>query len=76
MVDPEDYFATGLLTSDPQNPLFQFNFIQAHSAHLRQWELFDRFRQAAHTCITPDQWDGPTLLFEPEVRWVRQKRNV
>jgi hypothetical protein len=45
VVDPDDYFTTGLLARAPENPLFEFNFIHLHRSHAESWWQFDEFRR-------------------------------
>lgn len=41
ILDPDDYFGTGLVTRDASSPLYELNFVHLHKGHVRSWERFD-----------------------------------
>ena len=41
--NPDDYLSLGYLTSDPLDPLYEFNYRQFHLAHVSLWRELDRF---------------------------------
>lgn len=74
ILDPDDYFGTGLLTSDRANPLFEFNFVLLHRSHAGQWNRLGEFRRRVEEVQASDAWKGPKLVFgagETDVmRWI------
>ena len=75
VLDPDDFFATGLLTREPENPLFEFNFVVLHRSHAETWSRFDEFRRRMEAAQAEGgQWRGPTLVFgtapSRALRWV------
>jgi hypothetical protein len=63
--DPDDYFGTGLLTSEADNPLFEFNYHQFHQKHLPRWRRYDDFRRVIRDFQNSAAWDGPRFAFTP-----------
>lgn len=49
ILDPDDYFGTGLLARDAADPLHEFNFVHLHRSHARDWDRFDEFRRRLDT---------------------------
>jgi hypothetical protein len=75
VLDPDDYFATGLLARAADNPLFEFNFLYFHRSHADSWPRFDEFRRLMEAAQAEGgQWRGPTLVFGTTpprtLRWV------
>lgn len=52
-----DYFNTGLLTSDEQNPLYPYNFITLHRKYIKDWELKGDLLQQLITFKENDRWN-------------------
>jgi endogenous inhibitor of DNA gyrase (YacG/DUF329 family) len=78
VLDPDDFFSTGLLTREPENPLFGFNFVVLHRSHAETWSRFDEFRRRMDAAQAEGgQWRGPTLVFgttpSRTMRWVVRK---
>jgi hypothetical protein len=78
VLDPDDYFATGLLARAPESPLFEFNFVCLHRSHAEMWPRFDEFRrQMEEAQAEGGGWRGPTLVFgttpPSTLRWLRRK---
>jgi hypothetical protein len=77
--DPDDYLGLGLLTSDPGNPLFRFNFRHLHRSHIGQWERYEEFRRLVEAMQASEAWDGPRLVFadrpKAEIHWTRAPAN-
>lgn len=73
ILDPNDYFGTGLLSRDPTSPLHEFNFVHLHRSHADQWTRFDVFRRLLEEVDTAGVWQGPRLTVNPSslgIRWV------
>jgi hypothetical protein len=62
ILDPDDHFATGYLTSDPDHPLFEFNFLQFHQSHVESWPRTKELRGLLAREVELGQWEGPTPL--------------
>jgi hypothetical protein len=78
VLDPDDYFATGLLSRAPDNPLFDFNFICLHQSHADSWSRFDEFRSRMEAAqAAGGTWQGPSLVFgtapSRSLRWMTKK---
>lgn len=64
VLDPDDYFATGLLSRAADDPLFEFNFVCLHRSHADSWPGFDKFRRRMEEAQSDGgKWRGPTLVF-------------
>lgn len=63
ILDPDDYFGTGLLARDPSNPLHEFNFVHLHRSHAGTWNRFDEFRRRMARADASGAWQGPRLVF-------------
>jgi hypothetical protein len=73
ILDPDDYFTTGLLSRAPDNPLFEFNFLHLHQSHTESWPRFDEFRRRIEAAQAEGgQRRGPTLI-SGTLRWVANK---
>jgi hypothetical protein len=74
ILEPDDYFCTGLLARDAADPLREFNFVHLHRSHARSWDRFDEFRRRMETAQASGAWHGPRLVFSvtpaESVRWV------
>ncbi len=71
--DPDDYFGTGLLTTDPRSPLHAFNFMHLHRSHWTRWSRREEFRQALEEA-TRAGWLGPEFVLEDgRPRWTGKK---
>jgi len=74
ILDPDDFFGTGLLSRDPNNPLYCFNFVHLHLSHAARWEQFDEFRRRVESAQASDAWQRPRLVFGTTpiqtLRWV------
>jgi len=66
---PDDYFATGYLGADVD----EFNFICVHPSHFDRWERAAEFREVVLRLQQGDAWDGPRIVFEPLLGWIRQR---
>jgi hypothetical protein len=75
ILDPDDYLGLGLLTSDPGNALFRFNFLHLHRSHVGQWDRYQEFRRLIEAMQRSEAWDGPRLVFEEkpnaDIYWTR-----
>ncbi len=58
----DEYFTVGFLTSDPGSPVYQFNYLQAHRAHLPKWEKYPLFRRLVEEFQSSVAWDGPQIV--------------
>jgi hypothetical protein len=62
ITDPDDYFTTGYLVSDPVHPLFAFNFVQLHKSHLSGWPRTVELRRLLAEERRTGNWQGPDVL--------------
>lgn len=62
IANPDDYFGTGLLTRDPANPLFVFNFTHLHRSHANRWSGLEHLRAGMGAAESSGEWRGPRLL--------------
>lgn len=74
ILEPDDYFGTGLLTRDAASPLYEFNFVHLHQGHAGSWKRSDEFRKQMESAGASGVWQGPKLVFgtrpAEKVRWV------
>ncbi len=63
VLDPDDYFGTGLLTHDPANPLYEINFVHLHRSHAGSWERLGELRRRMEKAHASGAWQGPRLVF-------------
>jgi len=77
ILNPDDYFGTGLLARDPANPLHEFNFVHLHRSHAEGWTRFAEFRRKMEEAFASGMWQGPRLAFgtalAEKVRWMRRQ---
>lgn len=59
-----DWYTTDHLTDDPADPLFRFNYLHFHRAHLPAWSELDRFRDLIREFQSSERYDGPPILPE------------
>jgi DNA-directed RNA polymerase subunit N (RpoN/RPB10) len=57
-----DWYTIDHLTDDPSNPLFEFNYVHFHRAHLALWPDLPRFRQLVEKFVRSGQYEGPSIL--------------
>jgi hypothetical protein len=53
----DDFVSLGLLSSDPEHPLFQFNYLLFHREHLRLWSELQWVYDIVSS-FSADQWGG------------------
>jgi hypothetical protein len=74
IVNPDDQLPSGLLASDRRDPLYEFNFLEFHRDHLRDWTRYEEFKSAVENAQQSERWDGPRLVFQAgprtDVRWI------
>jgi hypothetical protein len=74
ILDPDDYFGTGLLSRDAASALYEFNFVHLHQGHAGSWKRFAELRRQIESVLASGAWRGPRLVFEArpsqKVRWV------
>lgn len=71
--DPDDYFGTTLLATDPTSPLYAFNFVHLHQRHVRDWPRLGEFRRVMDEGEQSGRWRGPQLVVDEaraELRWI------
>lgn len=59
--DPDDYFGLGYLVSNPRNPLYQYNYTQAHKSCLPRWHEFSHVYRMLQDLKESGQWKGSSL---------------
>lgn len=58
----DDWYTTGHLTDDPSDPLFEFNYVHLHLAHLSDWPKLERFRALVLSLEDSGRYEGPSIL--------------
>ena len=58
IVDPDDYFGTGLLARGAEDPLHAFNFVHLHRSHAASWPRFAQLRAVLDAAIAAGRWGG------------------
>lgn len=53
----DKYFCTGLLTSDQESPLFQYNFLSFDRSHIAEWPSRPELLQALVELKEQGKWD-------------------
>jgi len=75
IMDPDDYFGTGLLSHNASSPLFEYNFVHLHRSHAERWSGLSRLEEQMAAAQDSGVWQGPTLRFgsppTETVRWTR-----
>lgn len=67
--DAEDSgLTTEILSSDPEHPLYEFNFICIHREHLEEWPRIGEFRAAVQQATERGIWRGEPLIRRTQVR--------
>jgi len=54
IVQPNDYGTLGHLTSDQEDPLFPFNYVQFHKSHLGLWPAWPQVRELLQSRISTE----------------------
>lgn len=67
---PDDHFGVGFLTEDTTSPVFEFNYLHLHRSHFARWERAAEFRRRIEIFQASDDWEGPTVTFDPLPSWV------
>ncbi|MDF2188611.1 hypothetical protein [Paraflavitalea sp. CAU 1676] len=57
IAEMDDYFNTGLLTSDEHEPLYPYNFITLHKKYIKDWELKEDLLQKLIAFKENDRWN-------------------
>jgi hypothetical protein len=70
ILDPDDYFGVGFLTSERIGPLFEFNHLHFHKTHFNDWERSNEFRHKVLEFLASVDWEGPIVRFDPYPEWV------
>lgn len=72
--DPDDYFGTGMLSSDPVDPLTEFNNVHLHVSHAASWPRLPELRRIIQERERTGAWQGARLSLSEErgVRWARR----
>ncbi len=53
----EDFISLGLLSSEPDSPIFPFNYFLFHRNHLKQWSELKRVHSFL-AALSDDKWAG------------------
>ena len=72
ILEPDDYFSTGLLVADSADPLFDFNFLQFHKSHFALWERSHEFRREVEAFQGSIRWEGARIAFDPLPHWIHR----
>jgi|GEM_PF-5118331 len=57
----ENWCNAELLTSDTTSPLYEFNFLHFHSAHLAAWPRFEQLRTLIEELEHAGSYEGPPI---------------
>lgn len=69
ITNPDDYFGTGYLGPE-SSPVGAFNYLHLHRSHFLQWAGADEFRSRLAAYVESDEWNGPSVIFDPLPRFV------
>jgi hypothetical protein len=58
---PDDYFGTGPLSDDPDEPIARFDWFEAHVHCLREWEGTAGLTAALSAASASPDWEGDAL---------------
>lgn len=61
IVNPDDFFVTGHLVEDKSDPLYRYNYTQAHRSCLPSWTEAHRLYDLLTQLQESGQWQGRTL---------------
>lgn len=56
------WYTTDHLTDDPASPLYEFNYIRLHCAHVLLWPRLAEFRQLIADFVSSGGYEGPPIL--------------
>lgn len=59
-----DWYTTDHLVDDPRHPLFRFNYVHFHRAHLHLWSEYAEFVRLVGDFVRSGQYEGPPILPE------------
>lgn len=59
--NPDDYLGVGHLVDDVRDPLFRYNYTQAHRSCLPQWSDLREFYELLEALKRSGDWRGPSL---------------
>jgi hypothetical protein len=59
--DPDNYFAVGHLTEEPSDPLYRYNYLQAHASCLATWPERLRLLAEVERLLHSGRWGGDSL---------------
>jgi hypothetical protein len=62
--ETEDEYKTQFLTDDPNSPLYEFNYLHFHRAHLLLWPRLAEFRRLVEDSVASGKYEGPPILPE------------
>lgn len=58
ITDPHQFLSFGLLTSDPQEELYRFNFLTFNKMNIGHWADRDEFVRIATAFLDTGKWEG------------------
>jgi hypothetical protein len=61
IMDPDDYFTLYYLTDNPSDPLYDYNYTQAHSSCLPKWAALRRVSKLVKDLHLSGSWRGNAL---------------
>lgn len=58
ITDPHNFLSFGLLTSDPEEELYRFNFLTINKMNANDWPERDAFVRIAQAFLDAGKWEG------------------
>ena len=59
--DPDDYFGLGYFVSNPRDPLYHYNYTEAHESCLPNWSEVSHLYRLLRELKQSGQWKGSSL---------------
>ena len=69
----EENFSVGLNFEDPDDPAFEFNFLEFRKPHFPLWDRLEEFWRRVDRLQSSADWDGPRIAIVPEPHWKRRQ---
>lgn len=60
-MDPDDCFSLGHVSENPDDPLYGYNYMQAHRSCLPQWAELSQLLKLVEAAKESGRWRGPAL---------------
>jgi hypothetical protein len=57
-----DGCTTDLMATEPEHPLYRFNYVYLHRPHLIKWAEFAEFERAVEAARHEERWEGVPII--------------